>query len=236
MPDQTLALELAVRSVETAIDLLVRADHAYTAQATKRWLLNEECVAVARNEVYPELVDVRRALDTRFGRDFGGKIHRIEGHTCRKPKRLFPQLARVVMALKYRRKFPDPVRPGPPGEREHWLQQLKPGHKKLKAMLKELQQREIWEVALRQDRDFELESFDLTYGESLAFVRSVFQLSGQGQKIIWGLLPTVRRRRLKRKARQEGEARAEGRRTPGDESSNVAPNENYSSPEASDEP
>ena len=50
--------------------------------------------------------------------------------------------------------------------------------------------------------------------ESLAFVRSVFQLSSQGQKIIWHPLPTVRRRRLKRKARQEGRQRGPIPRVP----------------------
>ncbi len=236
MPDQTQALELAVRTVETAIRHLIRADRAYTAQATRRRRLNEECIEVARHEVHPELVDVRRALDIRFGREMGGMVHRIKGHTCRKPKRLYPQLTRVVMALKYRRKMPEPERPGPPGERRRWLEQLEPGHKKLKAMLKQIQQHEISEATLRQDRDFELESFDVDYGEALAFVRSVFRLGGRDQKIIWQLLPTVQRRRLKSKARQESEARAEGRRSAGGKKSRLTPNEDDSSQESSENP
>ena len=79
-------------------------------------------------------------------------------------------------------------------------------------MLGELDDHEVMEVALRNDRDFELESFDIVYGEVLDFVRSVLRLSGYSEKVVWHLLPTVKQRRLRSKARKESEARAEGRR------------------------
>ncbi len=79
-------------------------------------------------------------------------------------------------------------------------------------MLGKLDDFERLEEALRKDRDYELEAFDVVYGEALAFVRAAFQLGGLGKKVIWGLLPTVQRRRLKGKARRERHARAEGRR------------------------
>ena len=181
-------------------------------RATRRRILNEACIAVARDQVYPELVDVRRAIDTRFGRDAGRGLHRIEGSTRRKPRRLYPQLEGLVVALRDNEKLPPPLRPGPAGERRKWLRQLEPGYQKLTEMLQDLDDHEIVEVALRNDRDFELESFDVVYGQALDFVRSVLRLSGCDERVVWHLLPTVQQRRLKAKARKESEARAEGRR------------------------
>ena len=211
-PDLTLALELTGRSVETAIDELVRADQRYTAQGVERRGLNKACIHVARDETYPELVDVRRAIEARFGREEGRHLHRMEGHTRRKPKRQHPQLEGLVIALRERKKLPKAIRPGPPGERQGWLRQLEPGFKKLTRMLDQLDDAERLEEALREDRDYELEAFDATYSEALDFVRAAFRVAGRGTKVIWALLPTVQRRRLKGKARRESEARAEGRR------------------------
>ena len=59
VPDQGLAIELAGRSVTRAIEALVQADKVYTGQCTRRHALNEACNAVAKEQVYPELVDVR---------------------------------------------------------------------------------------------------------------------------------------------------------------------------------
>ncbi len=69
-------------------------------------------------EVLGALVDVRRAVDVRFGREAGQGLHRMEGHTRRKPKRQHPQLETLVVALREWETLPPPVRPGPPGERE----------------------------------------------------------------------------------------------------------------------
>lgn len=214
-PDLTLTLELTGRSVEAAIDLLARADAAYCRRGNERQMLNEACILVARDEVYPELVDVRRCIETRFGREAGRNLHRMQGNTLRKPKRQHPQLEKLVGMLRQLEEkggLPPAVRPGPVGELRGWLRQLEPGYRKLTEMLAELDDRARLEEALRKDRDFELESFDVVYGEALAFVRAAFQLGGLGTKVIWALLPPVQRRRLKGKARRESEARAEGRR------------------------
>ncbi len=212
MPDQKLALTLVGRSVKTALGLLEKADNVYCGKAVSRRFLSDACIHTASHEIYPELVDVRRAIDRRFGNEAGRQIHGMEGHTLRKPKRQHPQLKSLVKTLESWRGIPKPLRPGPPGEREHWLAQLEPGYKKLTQMLSELEKHEMQEERLRHDRDFELECFDVAYGEALALVRAVFRLGGRGEKAVWQLLPTVQRRRLKGKARQESEARAEGLR------------------------
>jgi hypothetical protein len=211
VPDQALALELAGRSVKAAIDALVQADAVYCDHADARKKLDRACNRLA-GEIYPELVDVRRAVDTRFGRDAGRRFHGLEGSTRRKPRRLHPQLEGMVTALRSPESLPQPLRPGPPGEREHWLAQLEPGYEELTRRLRELVDREIMEASRRKDRDFELESFDLEYNETLGFVRSVFRFAGIDEEIRWKLHPWVRRRQLKGKARRESEARAEGRR------------------------
>lgn len=216
VPDQALALELAGRSVMRALEELNQADKTYSGQCTRRHALNKACISVAREEVYPELVDVRRLMDAKFGRHKARFFHRIEGRTRRKPLALYPQLDRLVDLLENpKQAMPKPRRPGVKIDRQGWLDQLKPGYLKLKAMLEQLEQEEKREKHLRDDRDWQLESFDVVYAEALAFVRSVFCLAGISEREIWHLLPDVQRRRLRGKARQEREARAEGRRKPG---------------------
>jgi hypothetical protein len=214
-PDLTLALELTGRSVDAAADALARADRLYCRRGDQRRLLQEACVLVARDEIYPELVDVRRSIEMRFGREAGRGLHRMKGNTRRKPRRQYPQLQKLVVALRESKKegvLPPPIRPGPSRELEGWLGQLEPGYEKMTEMLDELEGRERIEESLRKDRDYELEVFDDVYAEALPFVRSAFKLGGRSEKVIRALRPVVLRRRLKRKARRESEARAEGRR------------------------
>ncbi len=94
------------------------------------------------------------------------------------------------------------------------MSQVEPGYEKLTRMLDALDQREIEEAYQCQVKDIAIEDFDTVYGEALAFVRSVFRLGGYGDKVTWQLLSNVDRRRLKRQAREERYARADGRRTP----------------------
>ncbi len=212
MPDQALALDLVGRSVKTAVDFLKQADNKYCSQAVRRRRLADACQHVASKEIYPEMVDVRRSIETRFGLEAGRHVHHIDGHTRRKPQRLHPQLETLVRVLRSPSALPPPVKPGPAGECEGWLAQLEDGYTKLTSMLDDLTAYELREQTLRNDRDFELESFDLVYGEALDFVRSVFQLGGLHEKVTWHLLPTRQQRKLRRKARQESTARAEGSR------------------------
>ncbi len=213
VPDLTLALELAGRSVARAIELLVEADNDYCGQSMRRKHLNQACTEVARWEVYPELVDVRRAIDIAFGREEGRRLHGMKGKTRRKPERLFPQLQGLVRELgSPLLELPKPKRPSSRVDIEGWLRQLEPGYLKLEAMREQLKAEERREHKLREGRDYELECFDIIYGEALAFVRSVFRLGGLSDRETWHLLPDVQRRQLRGKARQEREARAEGQR------------------------
>ncbi|MEM7583563.1 MAG: hypothetical protein AAF560_09310 [Acidobacteriota bacterium] len=212
MPDTTLALELVGRSVARARDALLQADRLYCRFGMRRTELEGACRHIAQ-ALYPEVVHVRRAVDSRFGRGGGRNVHFMEGHTRRRAKQLHPQLERLIFGLRHPQAWPPPVRSGPPGEAEHWLKHLEPGFESLTRALDDLATHELQEVTRRDDRDYELESFDLTFSEAIDFVRSVFRLAGCHEKVVWHLLSTGEQRRLKRKARQEREARAEGSRT-----------------------
>ncbi len=213
VPDQSVALELAVRTVTTALEELVDADDEYCRKMMRRQHLEKACQAFSALEVYPRVRDLRANLESLFGRKEGRALHGMRGPTRRKPKRLHPQLRALVPRLKsQRRALPLPRLAGVTVDRDAWVGQVEPGYKQLSRMLEELQQREIGEEYQRKVRDIELEDFDAVYGEALDFVRSVFRLAGYGDRVIWHLLPNVDRRRLKREARGEREARADGRR------------------------
>lgn len=179
---------------------------------SERRQLKKACERLAHDEIHPELVEVRRAITARYGREAGRRIHGMEGPTLRKPGRQLPQLEGAVEGLQERLDLEEPQRPLLPGERRQWLKMIEPGYRKLAGMLSELEGREAQEAALRKDRDYELEVYDLVYGEAVDVVRSLFRAGGISEKAIWHLLPTVQRRRLLAKARQEREARAEGRK------------------------
>ncbi len=139
VPDQTLALELAGRTVMRAIEELTEADDVYCGQGTDRKKLNGACLDVARWEIYPELVDVRRAIDTTFGREEGQRLHGMQGKTGRKPGRLYPQLQHLVRTLEDPRlELPAPRRPEAVIDVEGWRSRLKPGYLKLTSMLEPL--------------------------------------------------------------------------------------------------
>lgn len=214
LPDQGVTLDLAGRWVKTASDTLEVADHHYCSQGTERKILNDGIVHIARREIYPKLRDTRREIDWRYGPELGSKLHRIEGRTRRKPKRQFPQLKKLVLRL---RKPPpiEPMRPGPADDIERWLARMEPWYVLLEDKLEELREMEIREQQLRNDRDFELESFDVVFARAVGLVGSLLLASGFSDKALKGLLPAVMRRRRSAKARRERKARADGRRSDG---------------------
>ncbi len=216
MPDLAVALELAVRSVMTALEELGDADQIYCRKSVERRRLEKACRDVSEHDLYPEVRDLRQYLESLFGKKEGRELHGMTGPTRRKPKRLLPQLQALVPRLKdLGRQLPPPRRAGTTIDRDAWLDQLEPGYKQLARMMRELERRENAEHHQRKVRDIALEDFDQVYGEALAFVRSVLCLAGYGDKGIWHLLPNVERRRLKREARWEREAREDGRREGG---------------------
>ena len=212
MPDQGLSLVLAGRWVKTAFDALEDADQRYCKQGSKRRILDQGIVHLARHRIYPELRDVRREIEWRYGKKEGSHFHRMRGRTRRKPQRQLPQLQHLVTALEGEPPKVEPIRPLAPGEHRKWLAQLKPLHTLLQDKLDELQEMASAEVRLRNDRDYELESFDVVYARALALAESLLQVSGLSERAIRALLPTILRRRRSAKARRERDAREDGKR------------------------
>ncbi len=212
IPDQVVGLELVGRMAKTAGDNLTESEDVYRNQVIDRRSIDRASKDVARKTLYPELVQVRKEIETRFGRDAGRRFHGIEGATRRKPNRIEPQATTLVRRLK-KWDLPEALHPGPDDERARWLERLEPGVKKLTDLLEELRSSELLEMMRRRERDFEIESFDIDFADALGYVRSTGRLAGFDDKWIWNLLSEGERRRLKGKARQEGEARAEGRRS-----------------------
>lgn len=214
LPDQILLLELAGRSVKAALAALRKADERYCWNVQDRWGVSKECTRVAREEVYPELVDVRRAMDGRFGRQSAYLVHGMKGDTSRQAADQHPILQRLVRTLRAG-PLPRPLQPDAPDERQTWLSQLEPGYRRLDGLLKELVALEHGEFRHRHNRDFEADCFDMVYDQALSYLRGALKVSGGDEEDVWHLLPEIQRRQLRRKARQEKEARAEGRRSKG---------------------
>lgn len=212
-PDPTPTLDLVVQEVMEACDELVASDNAYCGAGTRRQILQKAADAVALSEVFPELRDERAHLDTVFGRVEARRLHGLKGDTPRKPRQLLEHTGHLVRALGSGQELPPPRRPGQVFDREGCLERLTPGYRKLKEMLWELDELEVVEARRREDRDYELESFDVVYHDALAYVSSVFRLAGLSDKVLWHLRPYSSRSELRSKARGEGEARAEGRRS-----------------------
>ncbi len=214
MPDQALALELVARSVKSALAVLTAAESKYIRLGISRTGERRECERVAREELSPRIVQLRRTIDALYGKEEGAWIHGIKGKTRRKPGRVLPQARELLDTLEAERRQPLATarRPIAGSERQSWLCQVKPAHDRLAALIKETERLERTEEYARGVRDLALERFDAVYAEALAFALAVYRLAGSSERAIRKLRPAVERRRLVREAGRERDARAEGRR------------------------
>ncbi len=88
LPDYELALELAGRSVQRAFDRLDELDDRQFFAKSRRAVAACEVERLAKKELYPQAVGVRRQIDDAFGRQAGAEIHGFSGRTPRTPARL----------------------------------------------------------------------------------------------------------------------------------------------------
>ena len=213
MPDHALALELVARSLEQAMERLRAAEGEYCRQGTRCVRPRRECERFSRQELYPEVVKVRRALDMLFGKADGVAIHCMQGPTRRKARRLEPQVQLMVLGLKDQ--LPKMALPGMgdlTSDRDKWLRMVEPGLEKLEELLHELQLLEHGQNAALERKQEELAAYDAVYGEALGYVEGVYGLAGMGDRLVRHLRSYFQRRRLSREARRERKARAAGRR------------------------
>ncbi len=212
LPDFGLSIELLVRSVESALERLRAAEYRCFARESDFAIALRNSEKLARHEVYPQVVLVRRLIDAQVGRKNGRAIHGLSGRTLRKARRLHGQLEVLVSALEAERHgLPEPVFEGMEAERETWLRKIQPGYLQLSEQLAELADLEALELLARDDRSEEIRRFDATYGEARRWVEASFAFAGVGGRLSRMLRSYSHRRLLARDARRKREARAEGR-------------------------
>ena len=213
LPDFGLSLELVGRSVESALERLRLAELDYLELGVRCAMVRRKSDQLARQEVYPRVVSVRRLIEGQFGKEDGRRIHGMAGKTRRKPRRLHGQLMYLVWALgsASRGELPEPLFKCVTAKREEWLREIKPGYEQLTELLDELVQLEVGEQSAQIDKNAAMQAFDDAYGEARRLVEANFIFAGLGNRLTRWLRSNVHRRLLIREARRKREARAEGR-------------------------
>ena len=214
LPDYELSLVLVARKLEAVRLRMEAADEEYCGVSTQRKELWEACEKVARKELNPKMVKLRRLIDLAFGKKEGRRIHRLEGKTLRKPRRVLGQARDMVNGLKAcQRRSPKPRSPGFPVDCEAWLREVQPAYEKLAGMLqRQLPRQEAAETAACVLRDTAMEAFDVEYAKALRYVDGVFRLAGFASNRCDRLRPYGQRRKMSRWARAKREARARAKR------------------------
>ncbi len=195
----------------SALERLQAAERRYINGGLELAAVRRKSEQLARHEVYPQVVLVRRMIDAQLGREKGRSVHGMSGKTLRKARRLHGQLQYLVWALEDRRQeLPDPLIESLAAERQVCLRKVKPGYERLTALLDELADLEALEQLARDDKNEAIRKFDQTYGEARRLVEASFAFAGVGGKLTRMLRSYVHRRRMIRDARRKREARAEG--------------------------
>ncbi len=210
LPDFALSLDLVGRSVRIAVDRLRDAERQRIDRGLACAAVRRRAEKLARRKVYPLVVSVRRQIDSQLGKEDGRSVHRLEGKTLRKPRRLYPQLQNLVWALEGDQTLPPPSASFE-AKRQDWLRELQPGYQDLTVLLDDLERSEMLEQGAKDEKKLAMQSFDAEYSEALRLVQAVFAFAGYGDTLTRGLRSYFQRRLLIRRAREKRQARAEGR-------------------------
>jgi hypothetical protein len=211
-PDFGLSLDLFRRSVERALERLRTAERQCMERGHQLKVARREAEKLARKEVYPRVVLVRRLIEAQFGKETGRSVHGMAGKTLRKPRRLYGQLQYLVWTLEDGRdQLPEPLIKDFAAEREDWLLQVRPGYQRLTALLDEVTDLELHDQWARDEKGAAMRAFDAAFGEARRLVEAMFIFAGHGGTFARDLRSYAARRLLSRRAREKREARAEGR-------------------------
>ncbi len=212
LPDFALSLDLVGRSVERVAERLRAAERGRIERGSECAAVRRRSVKLARREVYPRVVSVRRQIDSQLGKEDGRNLHRMVGKTLRKPGRLYGQLQVLVWALEEGTgELPPPLFAGYEKKREDWLREVEPGYRRLTELLDELEELEMLEQAAKDEKQEAMRTFDAEYGEALRLVQASFAFAGLHDTLSGRLRSYFQRRLLIRRAREKRQARAEGR-------------------------
>ncbi len=211
LPDFALSLDLVGRSAKGAADRLQTAERQRIDRGLEAAAVRRRSEKLARHEVYPRLVSVRRQIDSWLGKEDGRNVHRMVGKTLRKPRRLYGQLEVVVRALESDACQPPSAVESFETRRGGWLGEIQPGYERLTALLDQLEHMEMLEQAARDEKKLAMEAFDAAYGEALRLIQAIFAFAGHSGRLTRMLRSHFQRRLLIRRAREKRQARAEGR-------------------------
>ncbi len=208
VPDLELTLELAGRSVELAFDRLDQLDDRHFLAKADRAHLARELAHVAKQELYPEAVAVRRQIDAAFGREAGSDLHTFTGKTPRTPARLQKHIERAVARLANpNRVLPPKTVAGEPVDREGWRRRLDGPLRALAVVDDHLTRRKVELAALSGQRKQAMQHYDAVYAEAFRLVEAAFLMAGIGDRMVKSLRSYTERRRLARWARKKRAAR-----------------------------
>jgi hypothetical protein len=209
LPDYHLVLDLAVRDAAAALDHLVRLDDAADQVKNRRSGLRKERNCLVRDQLHPQAVAIRGAIDLAFGRKLGTLVHGMSGRTRRKPASLERQVRLAVHLLSSpdleppRRKNPRAV-----VDRAGWSRQLKELHQQLVSLQNEISACGAEHTGLVDQRQTAMAEFDAAYGDALRHVTTAFAMARFDARAIAHLKPYDRRRRLSQRAKKKRQARA----------------------------
>ncbi len=208
LPDYGLVLELAVRDLRAALDLLAELDDKVAIARTEQVCRQIDRCTLVREELHPRAVAVRGEIDLAFGRRKGGWLHGMRGRTRRSPPALEAQLRRAV------RRLADPERKPPPKnrhaavDRDRWLRQLQPPYLELVALSERIDLGRHAVPALTAEKNAAMAAFDHSYRDALRLAKAAFAAAGLSGKPIKNLKPYYQRRRMSAQARKKRQARA----------------------------
>ncbi len=220
VPDWELTLELAGRCVQLAFDHLDELDDRHFLAKSARAHHAIELDRLAKRELYPQAVAVRRQIDDAFGREAGSDLHTFTGKTPRTPARLRKHAERAVSRLGNPDRLLPPRKvagesldrachPGG-GQMEHWKRRLQAPLRQLAAVDEQLSQAKAELNAVAGRRKLAMKHFDVVYAESLRLVEAAYLMAGIRGARVKSLRPYAERRRLARWARKKREARNAG--------------------------
>ncbi len=216
IPDHELTLELAGRCVQRAYDHLEELDDLHCLAKADRAHFARELDRVAKQELYPEAVGVRRQIDAAFGRQAGSELHTFTGKTPRTASRLLKHVERAVSRLgNPNRVLPLASVAGEPNDRAAWRLRLQTPWRKLTEIDDDLAQRTSLLNTLGGRRQRAMQHFDAVYADTFRLVEAAFLMAGIDPKMIKSLRSGIERRHLARRARKKRETRANGQATAG---------------------
>ena len=212
LPDFRLSLDLVGRSTRSALEHLRTAEKHYLEVRIECTAMRRKSERVARHDVYPRVVSVRRMIESQFGREAGREVHGMVGKTLRKPRRLYGQLMLLIWALEDGKgELTKPLHDGKEIDHRAWLREVRPGYDQLTELLDQLTHLEYLEKYALDAKHQAMKAFDVAYGESLRLVQATYAFAGYGTSLNKRLRSYLKRRMLSRRAREQRQARAEGR-------------------------